>query len=44
MKSIQMFEKVPKGDIQVIDCSEFYQIVQDYVAFSELCGITVNSP
>ena len=39
MKSTRMFEKVPRHDIQVIDCSEFYQIVRDYVAFSELCGI-----
>ena len=31
-----MFEKVPKDDIQVIDCSEFSQIVRDYAAFSEL--------
>ena len=39
MKSIWMFEKVPKGDIHVINYPEFYQIVQDYVGFSELYGI-----
>ena len=29
IKSIWMFEKVPKDDIHVIDCSEFYQIMRD---------------
>ena len=39
IKSIWLFEKVPKGDIQVINCPGFYQIVRDYVGFSELCRI-----
>ena len=30
--------KIPKDDIQVIDCSEFCQIMRDYVGFSELCN------
>ena len=39
MKSIWMFEKVPKGDIQVIDCSEFYQIMRDLRHFPNYAGL-----
>ena len=33
-----MFEKVPKDDIQVIDSSEFYQIMRDFPDYAGLCG------
>ena len=41
MKSIWMFEKVPKGDIQVINCPDFiklYGIMQDFPNYVGLCG------
>ena len=38
-----MFEKVPKGDIQVFNCPAFYQLLRDYAGFSELCGIMQRS-
>ena len=34
-----MFEKVPKDDVQVIDCSEFYQIMRDLWDFPNYAGL-----
>ena len=34
-----MFEKVPKDDVQVFDCSEFYQIMRDLRDFPNYAGL-----